>query len=193
MALFDFDGTLTYRDSLADFIFYSVGSVRVAFGGVVLSPIILAYKTGLYDNSKAKEKVISHFFRGYKDKEFTQIGRIYAQERLPEILQESAVDKLMWHIEQNHTVVVVTASAEDWIREWTGSLKVELIGTKLERKGGVITGRFQTKNCYGIEKVRRIRDEYDLTRYETIFAYGDTDGDQAMLDLADHVFYRSFK
>jgi phosphatidylglycerophosphatase C len=57
-------------------------------------------------------------------------------------------------------------------------------------KDGRVTGRFLTKNCSGKEKVRRIAERYDLESFDHIYAYGDTPGDKAMLDLADEKHYR---
>jgi phosphoserine phosphatase len=67
---------------------------------------------------------------------------------------------------------------------------VDLIATKLEMKDGRVTGRFLTRNCSGEEKVRRIEEQYDVKSFGYIYAYGDTPGDKAMLDLANERYYR---
>jgi phosphoserine phosphatase len=53
-----------------------------------------------------------------------------------------------------------------------------------------VTGRFLTRNCSGKEKVRRIEEQYDVKSFGYIYAYGDTPGDKAMLDLANERYYR---
>jgi phosphatidylglycerophosphatase C len=60
----------------------------------------------------------------------------------------------------------------------------------LEVKGGRITGRFLTKNCSGREKVRRIKEQYDLALFDRIYAYGDNPADRPMLGLAHERYYR---
>jgi phosphatidylglycerophosphatase C len=67
---------------------------------------------------------------------------------------------------------------------------VDLIATKLEMKDGRITGRFLTRNCSGKEKVRRIEERYDVKSFNYIYAYGDSSGDRAMLDLANERYYK---
>jgi phosphoserine phosphatase len=47
-------------------------------------------------------------------------------------------------------------------------------------------------NCYGEEKVRRIRASYNLDEFNHIYAYGDSEGDKAMLDLAHEHDYKHF-
>jgi phosphoserine phosphatase len=56
-----------------------------------------------------------------------------------------------------------------------------------------LSGHLKTKNCYGPEKVRRIREVIDTDEYSTIYAYGDTRGDKEMLELANFKFYKHFR
>lgn len=192
LALFDFDGTLTHRDSLLDFILYSCGWRKTIVGAVKLSPVLVRYKLGYMKNDKSKEYVLQYFFGGWTKYAFTEAGNSYANKRLPDILKNEAFSKLQWHLNEGHEVAIVSASLEDWIYAWASSLGINLIATKAEVSGGLLTGKFQSRNCYGTEKVKRVKEQYDLNKYETIFAYGDSNGDKQMLELADKKFYRSF-
>jgi len=60
-------------------------------------------------------------------------------------------------------------------------------------KGGVVTGKLLSKNCYGIEKANRIQEVYNLSDYKHIYAYGDSRGDRELLELADESFYKPFR
>lgn len=40
---------------------------------------------------------------------------------------------------------------------------------------GTLTGRHVRGDCSGGEKLRRIREQYDVNRYALIYAYGDTE------------------
>ena len=55
-----------------------------------------------------------------------------------------------------------------------------------------VSGRFATKNCYGIEKANRINDMNDLKQYNQIYAYGDSRGDREMLTLAEVATYKAW-
>ena len=55
-----------------------------------------------------------------------------------------------------------------------------------------VSGEFATPNCYGEQKAVRIRARYDLSNYAEIYAYGDSKGDRAMLELATYAFYKPF-
>jgi len=69
---------------------------------------------------------------------------------------------------------------------------LELIGTMLEVVAGKLTEKFATKNCYGAEKLSRVRAEFPLDDYSFVYAYGDSAGDKGILDIADVKFYCCF-
>ena len=61
---FDFDGTLTTRDTLIAFIRYTCGTPRFLFGFLLHAPLLVLMKLRLYSNGKAKQRLFSWFFRG---------------------------------------------------------------------------------------------------------------------------------
>lgn len=192
LALFDFDGTLTRRDTLLDFIRFYRGNVSLYRGLIQLAPTLLAFKLGFIPNWIAKERTLTHFFGGESAARFAERGTDYAKQRLPQIIRPSALRKLQELKQQQATVYVVSASAEGWIQPWCESLGLHLIATRLEVQHEKITGKIAGKNCYGPEKAQRIRELLSLAHYE-IYAYGDSRGDREMLELAHYPHYRFFK
>lgn len=63
IAFFDFDGTLTTKDTLLEFIKYCKGNNAFYAGFLINSPFLLAYKLKIISNQAAKEKVLQHFFK----------------------------------------------------------------------------------------------------------------------------------
>ena len=90
-------------------------------------------------------------------------------------------------------IVIVSASADNWIRQWCGRHELQLIATRLETRNERLTGRIEGRNCHGQEKVRRITAAYTLSQYDEVYCYGDTKGDKPMLSLATFSFYRPFR
>ena len=193
LALFDFDGTITKDDSLLKFIRFVVGDVRFVFGLVVLSPILVAYKLKLIPNYKAKQYMLSWFFKGMSKEAFLKVANEYSLVHIDKILRPKAIEKINWHKNQGHKVVVVSASIEFWLRPWCEKNGLELIATKLEIKDDIVTGKLLSKNCYGVEKVNRIKEIYNLKDFEYIYSYGDSSGDKQMLELAHEKFYKPFR
>ena len=193
LALFDFDGTITKDDSLLKFIRFVVGDGRFIFGLVVLSPILVAYKLKLIPNYKAKQKMLSWFFKGMSKEAFLKVANEYSLVHIDKILRPKAIEKINWHKNQGHKLVVVSASIECWLRPWCEKNGLELIATKLEIKDDIVTGKLLSKNCYGVEKVNRIKEIYNLKDFEYIYSYGDSSGDKQMLELAHEKFYKPFR
>lgn len=193
ITFFDFDGTITTKDSLADFIKFAVGKFNYYKGLLILSPILIPYILKLVPNDVAKEKLISHFFKGWDINRFQQISNNYALEKIDKIIRPNAMEKIKWHQQQGHEIVIVSASMENWLIAWCEKNYINLISTKLEVKDNKLTGRFSTLNCHGIEKVSRIKELYNLEDYEVIYAYGDSKGDKEMLNIADEKYYKYFE
>jgi len=192
LALFDFDGTITTDDSLLKFIRFVVGDSKFLVGLFVLSPILIAYKLKLIPNYKAKQKMLSWFFKGYKEKEFRKVAGEYSLKHIENILRPKAMQKIEWHKEQGHKVVVVSASIECWLKPWCSLHDLDLISTRLKITD-TVSGEFLTKNCHGPEKVNRIKEQYNLENFDYIYVYGDSSGDKEMLELADEKYYKPFR
>lgn len=192
LALFDFDGTITKMDSFLDFLLFSIKLPRLLGGLFILMPVIAAFLLKIITNEKAKQIVLSFFFKGLSKEEFYKIGDTYCEKRISAIVKDDAVQRIEWHKQQGHRVVVISASLKGWLSGWCEKQGVDLICTQMEIANGCLTGRFNGKNCYGPEKVRRIKEQFALDEYY-IYAYGDSHGDHEMLALADEKFYRFFE
>lgn len=193
LVLFDFDGTITTRDSLADFIQYATGRFTYYAGLLALSPMLALYKLNLIPNHIAKQKLIAHYFKGWDADYFKKLADRYSLEQIDGITRPRALEKIRWHQEQGHKVVIVSASMECWLKGWCEKQNVDLIATKLEVRDSKLTGKFASRNCYGTEKATGVKQAYDLDLFDRIYAYGDSRGDQELLALADERFYKPFR
>lgn len=193
LALFDFDGTISSKDSLEDFIIYTLGKPRYYLGLIQLSPILLAWKLKIIYSDNAKARLMTHFFKGWDESLFKQAACDYSTNRLARIIRPQAIKQIIRHKAQGDVVVVVSASLQCWLADWCQQQGIELIATELEFYQHKVTGRFLGHNCQGKEKVNRICKQYDLNNFEIITAYGDSQGDKEMLALAHKAHYRPFR
>lgn len=194
IAFFDFDGTITKRDTMLELAKFHIGVSGFTVGMLRISPWMVALKLKLITPTTAKEKFLQHFFGDLDCKEFDQICLAFSQQKLPSLIRKDAMEAINWHRSNNHKIVVVSASAENWIRYWCEASNLEYMATKMEvDDNGRITGKLKSVNCNGMEKVTRIKTMFDPGDYENIYAYGDSNGDKPMLSLATHPFYRKFK
>lgn len=193
IAFLDFDGTVTEKDTLLEFIKFQKGAKRFWLGFLLNSPVIAAFKLGFISNHIAKQRVLRHFFSNTSEESFRLAATKFAQERIPQLVRKKALHEIQTLKQNNTDVVIVSASAENWIRNWCDSLGLHCVATRMEVVDGKITGRFQGLNCYGEEKVRRIRESFDLASYQEVYCYGDTEGDKPMLALGHFRFYKPFR
>ena len=193
LALFDFDGTITTEDSLIQFIRFAKGNISYILGMLLLSPMLVLYKLKLIPNYKAKQLMLSYYFKGMNAQKFKEVAEVYSLEHIDIILRPKAMKKITWHQEQGHKIVIVSASMQCWLKPWCLKHDIDLISTELEILDNKLTGTFSTKNCYGVEKENRVKQIYTLNKYEYIYAYGDSSGDKELLALANESFYKPFR
>ena len=192
IAFFDFDGTITNKDSLLDFLKFTVGTYKFYILIIFFTPFLLMFKLNIITNQKAKEKMITFFLGKINYKDFKNDACDYSANHLHEILRPKAIERLKWHKKNKHKIVVVSASIDAWIRPWCEKNGYEILATRLEFKENYFTGKFLTKNCYGQEKVNRIKEMYNLNDFENIYVYGDSKGDKEMLEIGNKVFFKPF-
>jgi phosphatidylglycerophosphatase C len=190
LALFDFDGTVTRKDSWTEFLRFSATPQRIAAATLLLSPVIVGYKTGLISSRRGRPLVAKVAFFRTDASAIRQLGRTFASERLPGMVRPRALERIGWHQRQGDAIVVVSASLDVYLKPWSASIGIDVICTELDEVNGQFTGGYRGADCCGVEKARRIRERYDLTRYQRIYAYGDTDEDREMLNLAQEKSYR---
>ena len=193
LVAFDFDGTLTIRDSYTAFLKWRAGPRRHAVGMLRLAPAALAYLFHR-DRGRLKAAATREFLRGVSREQLEADAREFAERFSRSLFRPDAI--AVWRRWQTDNVrlVIVTASPELTIAPFASGLGADaLIGTQLAFDAqDRVTGDFITPNCRGPEKVRRLQAAYGPdVRLKA--AYGDTGGDREMLAIAEIQGYQVFK
>lgn len=205
---FDFDGTLTTRDTLLLFIRHARGWWAL-FGGLLLfSPLLVLMKLHLADNGRTKERLFRHYFRGMLERDFDALCQSFARSHT-HVLRTAGLRTVQQALDRGDRVVILSASIDRWVeaclRQFlVSSSQFQVLGTEIEVVDGRLTGRFATPNCYGPEKVRRLKEflkevsprgdvEGALEGTPFIIAYGDSRGDKELLAYADESHYKPFR
>lgn len=192
---FDFDGTLTTKDTLLEFIRFAKGSGQMFRGFLLFSPLLLLMKLHLYPNWKAKQQVFSYFFKGMNIDDFNALCTHFAEQN-KHLLRPAGIEKVRQAVEEEQaTVLIISASIDNWVRPFFDEIdkKIQVLGTQIETTEGRLTGQFTTKNCYGQEKVNRLTALYPHREAYDLIAFGDSRGDKELLDFADKGFYKPFR
>lgn len=188
---FDFDGTLTYKDTLFLFLnFYDSKKFRLQF--IKFIPLFALLKLKLTDAEKVKKSFIASILKGQSQNKIEILAQEFFDQFYPKIIRENALEFIQ-NIDQETTEsFIVTASLDIWVKPFANKFKMTLIATRAEFKEGVFTGNFVGKNCNGPEKVKRIQAEIGEKKYDKTLGFGDTSGDKEMLDWVDESQFKFF-
>jgi HAD superfamily phosphoserine phosphatase-like hydrolase len=122
-------------------------------------------------------------------------GERRRRARMPVPLYPQAVERVAWHAERGHLIVIVSGTPEMLAGRAARLLEAALLGrgltskiclcaTRLEEKEERWTGRIVGEAMFGEAKaraIRRVAAEADLD-LQRCFAYGDSSSDQWMLE-----------
>ena len=146
IALFDFDGTLTYKDSMFEFIVFYHGVRWFYTGMLLLTPFLILHKLGIVGAHKAKEKVLTFFFKGVSLDVFVKKTTEFSIDRIPKIIRPSALNELRELKSKGVEIFVISASASLWLEPWCTQESIQLISTELEVKNNRVTGKITGNN-----------------------------------------------
>ena len=194
IAVFDFDHTLTDRDSLLPLLLKLKGKMAASYQLTLLGPSFAAFLLGNLSRQGIKEKILSRFIGGLTAAELHSLGEDYAAHQLGSYVKPEGLERLSWHQAQGHRCLLISASLEFYLKPWAELHGFEaVLASKLEFNAeGQATGRLLGLNCWGPEKVVRLIKYLGPEKKYQLYAYGDSRGDQELLAFADHSFYRTF-
>lgn len=189
---FDFDGTLTIRDSFTEFLRWRAGPAGWAMGLLRMAPAVLAYALDR-DRGRIKAASVREFLGGVGRETLDAEAEAFADQIWDRFMRPDALACWNdWGAKGAHRVIV-TASPTQTVAPFARRLGADnLLGTALDfDPDGRVTGAFVGPNCRGEEKIRRLRAAYgdDL---KIAAAYGDTSGDTEMLAMAQTAGFRVF-
>ena len=190
VVVFDFDGTLTKKDTFVAFIRYACGNRAFVLGFLWYAPLLMLMILHLYPNDKAKQRVFSHFFKGMSLKTFDNLCQRFARDNR-HLLRPQGIQTLQQAQADGSDVFIVSASIDNWVEPFFPETKV--LGTQVEVKDGRLSGRFLSKNCYGQEKINRLFEKYPHREEYHLTAYGDSQGDKELLAFADESHFKPFR
>ena len=169
--LYDFDKTIYYGDSSVNFYIYCLKKKPIIF--IYLFEFIiyyLLYKLNINTKEKAKEKI------------FKYVTKFDDIDKLIEEFWSVNINRIKdYYKDKDHSNdIIISASPEFLLKLICNKLQVkDLIASPIDKH----TGLYHGKNCYGIEKVKRLKEKYK--NIEVIEAYSDSLSDIPMLSLAN--------
>lgn len=191
VAYFDFDGTITTRDTLLPFLVYTVGYIKFILRLPLILPVILLYLTKVITNEIAKEKVLTILLKGKKENSIEKKAKGFASCSIDKYIKPEIFAKLEYHQEHNHTIILVSANLGIYLRYWAIRHRIDgVIATELDFYDGRFTGKLATRNCYGEEKVKRLVKYLDGNQnFSYSYGYGNSRGDYELLNFVNEAYF----
>jgi phosphatidylglycerophosphatase C len=194
VAAFDLDGTLTEGGSVGPWLRALGGTVQLSKG---MARHLAQLTAGALLSGPAadngKEELFREILAGQPLDHVRDVSRTFALSHLASQQRAPVVERLRWHQDQGHDVVIVSASPELYVSvvaEFFGADGA--IGTRLAiDEAGCLTGGYLGRNCRGAEKIRRFDEWVTERRYEQTpvrYGYGNSRGDRRLLAAVDHPY-----
>jgi phosphatidylglycerophosphatase C len=192
LVAFDFDGTLTVKDSFTAFLRWRAGPARYWQGVLKLSPSLVAYLLHR-DRGRLKAQAVTEFLKGVPRERLETDAKKFAELFSRRLLRPDAVSAWKRWRSQRVRLVIVTASPTTVVAPFARGLGADaLVGTEIAWDAADrVAGAFSTPNCRGPEKLIRLRDVFGPD-IRIKAAYGDTSGDKELLAAAEIPGFKVF-
>ena len=156
-ALYDFDGTITTKDTTILLLVALLKLRPWRFAGLIWFLFRMIVASDTVFKQRHKNKAI-----GYLIKDLSSIRLRGAlkdfSNKVKFLYRSSVLTSIDQAIQDGCTVLIVTASPSFAISHCVSDFSVKVIGTEFEKKENIYTGLLKSKNCYGKEKVNRINE-----------------------------------
>ncbi|MBY0379955.1 MAG: HAD-IB family hydrolase [Burkholderiales bacterium] len=194
VAYFDFDGTLTNRDTLIPFVLYVAGIFKFIKRFHLITMVVFLYYAKIFNNERAKECFLTIMLKGLSEDYIEKKAKSFAYDKLDKCVKSDIFAKLAYHLEHQHKVILVSANLAIYLRYWANKHKLSaVIATEIEFINHIATGKLSTRNCYGKIKIDRIRNYLNNNQLSFVYSYGygNSHGDFALLSYVDEGYWVS--
>jgi phosphatidylglycerophosphatase C len=191
VAAFDFDKTISTRDNVVPFLRAVVGRTRLTRAFLAISPRLVRAAFDDEQRDAAKVALVRRTLTGYDAGRITAAAAEFADDVVARHLQPDVVERVAWHRNQGHELVIVSASFTSYLDPIAARLGfAAVLATELAvGADGRLTGELVRPNVRGAEKVRRLDEWLGATAPDAgpafVWAYGDSSGDRELLARAD--------
>jgi phosphatidylglycerophosphatase C len=188
IALFDLDGTLTWRDTLLPFLLMFLRQHPARWLQLWRLPFaLLGYLAGRHDRGLLKSRVIRMIMGGAARPSVDSCADLFVSSLKPRHrLRPTALGVLEAHRTAGDHLVLLSASPDLYVPRIGRALGFELtLCTEIEWRGEYLVGDLRTPNRHGAEKSRCLtwlREQYPGT---PVIAYGNSASDLDHMRQAD--------
>lgn len=189
VAVFDLDGTVTYKDTYVDFLLLCLRKrpLRVLRGGALLWYLLL-HKAGFKSNHWLKSRYLGTIAGGLGGEALEKICTEFCRHTIDRNFKVQALAEIQRLKDEGFTLVLATASFSFYVDKLFAELNMDYLlctHAALDAEGR-ITGAIEGKNCIGAEKAHRLEKLCSSCGWQNIAsAYSDDIVDLPLFNMAD--------
>jgi HAD superfamily hydrolase (TIGR01490 family) len=190
LAVFDVDHTLIPGDSLKWFAWYIYkrGGMKYAYLPQFAFSVF-KYGLGLCGAAALKSALLKTLLYGTSRSYAEQQAAEFARNLLMGKIHRHASERIKWHRERDHRIVLLSASPDIYLESFASELGADdLISTHVLSKNGYLTGELAGANCKGDEKLKRLSAAAKLkgADWGKSYGYGNSAEDIPFLQALGH-------
>ena len=156
-ALYDFDGTITTKDTTILLLVVLLKLRPWRFSVLIWLLLRMNVASDSVSKQGYKNKAIGYLIKDLSDMRLSEALKDF-RNKVEFLYRPSVVASIDQAIQDGCTVVIVTASPSFAISDCVSDLPVIVLGTEFEKEENIYTGLLKSENCYGKEKVNRINE-----------------------------------
>lgn len=192
LSVFDFDGTLTHRDSFVPFLMFAFGKRTFALRIARMLPSCIRYVAKGMSRDELKAVLVASFLAGVEadwvERKAVEFRRVFWKR----LMRPAGLRSVASEIASGAQVTICSASPRLVLQPFADQLGIKLIATELEVVDGTLTGNISGSNCRCEAKVLRLEAVYGPLDQYKLRAWGDTRGDHELLAAAHEPHWRHF-
>lgn len=189
LAIFDFDGTITKKDTFNELIKFHCGSFHFYFGMLQNILIIILYLCKRVSNAQMKAHLFNYFLGDLSKQEYNKLCSDFSSVVLPNLIRKDIYQIIQDYLKKNFKIVILSASFIDWIKPWAYNNGItDIICTKYHRTSHEIYID-EKESCYGKNKLVMLEKKFPNYRSYKIYAYGDSKSDYYFMNVANRAYF----
>jgi len=193
LAIYDFDHTLTTKDSFFVFLGFLCGKVKSLSALLYVISIYplqskeLKNKIGF--KSFVKTKLIDLLVTGRTVEDCTNAA---IKARQVQVIKNDVFDTLIDHLDKGNSIVIASGALSLYLPELVRDIPNDgIICTNISTENGIVTGKMTNGNCVRFRKKELIQEWIETQEkkgifFDEIYAYGNPPDDDHMMELAHH-------
>jgi len=193
IAIFDLDYTLTKRGTWGRFVYQNVRSRPWLWPPLLISAgwHQWRYKQGHIPRIAVKTSMMKWSMAGKPKPQMQEIARKFAVDEVPDKLLPGALRALEAHKKAGDTIIIASAAVCIIVENIAKELDIKhWVATHMKWDNNRLAAEFESKNCYGPEKLRRIIKLFEqnpaLKHSDTLIPfYSDSYSDIEMFNFCD--------